>query len=106
MKVSDMAKTLDDLLAKRSVDPEKVAAHEARMRAEVRAYRLRELREAYNLTQTDVARELAVSQKRVSKIEHGDIEHTQVDTLRRYVEAVGGTLRVEVQVGDESYQIA
>ena len=101
-----MAKTLDELIAKRPVDPEKVAAHEAQMRAEVRAYRLRELREAYGLTQTDVAGELSVSQRRVSRIEHGDVERTQVDTLRRYAEAVGEPLRVEVLVGDETYQIA
>jgi DNA-binding XRE family transcriptional regulator len=101
-----MAKTLDDLLAKRPVDADRVAEHEAAMRSAVRAYRLRELREDSSLTQTDVARELSVSQKRVSKIEHGDIERTQVNTLRRYAEAVGGTLRVEVRVGDTSYQIA
>lgn len=102
----DVATTLDDLLAQRPVDPHKVSEVEARMRAEVRAYRLRELREASSLTQTDVAHELSVSQKRVSMIEAGDVERTQVDTLRRYVEAIGGTLRVEVQVGDETYQIA
>jgi len=42
----------------------------------------------------------------VSRIEHGDIERTQIDTLRRYAEAVGGTLRVEVEIGGETFQIA
>lgn len=101
-----MAKNLDELLQRRPVDAQKISQFESILRAEVRAYRLRELREAYNLTQSDVASELSVNQKRATKIEQGDIERTQLKTLRCYVEAVGGTLRVEVQLGDETYQIA
>lgn len=101
-----MAKTLDDLLRQRPVDREAVEAHKKRMVDEVRAYRLRELREASSLTQVELASRLHVSQNRVSRIEHGDIERAQVDTLRKYVEAVGGTLRIEVEYGDERIQIA
>ena len=49
---------------------------------------------------------LEISQKRVSEIERGPMDLTKVDTLRRYADALGGTLRVEVKVGDETYQIA
>ena len=101
-----MAKTLDDLLRERPGNPEAQAVHKERMLAEVRAYKLRELREMLALTQTDVAEVLAISQKRVSEIERGHVDRTKVDTLRRYADALGGTLRVEVQVGDETYQIA
>lgn len=65
-----------------------------------------ELREQFDLTQVELAAELDVSQNRVSRIERGDIDKTQVDTLRRYVEALGGQLRLEVQVGDETFQLA
>jgi len=101
-----MAKTLDDLLRERPGNPERQAAHKERMLAEVRAYKLRELREMLALTQTDVAKSLEISQKRVSEIERGQVDFTKVDTLRRYADALGGTLRVEVQVGDETFQIA
>jgi predicted transcriptional regulator len=101
-----MAKTLEEMLEKRPVDAAVLAKHRKRMLAEVRAYRLRDLRERLDLTQVEVAAQLAVSQRRVSRIERGDIERTQVDTLRRYAEAVGGTLRVEVEIGDETFQIA
>ncbi|WP_449373077.1 hypothetical protein [Arthrobacter psychrolactophilus] len=37
----------------------------------------------------------------MSRIEHGDIDRAQIDTLRKYVEAIGGTLRIEVELGDE-----
>ena len=40
-----MGTTLDDYLAKRPVNRERVEAHKQRMMAEVRGYRLRELRE-------------------------------------------------------------
>jgi len=101
-----MTKSLEDLLRERPVDRAVVDAHKKRLLEEVRAYRLRELREASNLTQVELASRLHVSQNRVSRIEHGDVERAQVDTLRKYVEAIGGTLRVEVEYGDERIQIA
>ena len=97
---------MEELLAKRPVDRAAVNAHKKRMLDEVRAYRLRELREASQLTQVELAGRLHVSQNRVSRIEHGDIDRAQVDTLRKYVEALGGRLRVEVELGDERIQIA
>ena len=101
-----MAKSMEELLVKRPVDRAAVNAHKKRMLDEVRAYRLRELREASELTQVELAGRLHVSQNRVSRIEHGDIDRAQVDTLRKYVEALGGRLRVEVELGDERIQIA
>jgi len=84
-----MAKSLDEFVRDRTVDRARVDAHKKRMLDEVRAYRLRELREASELTQVELASRLQVSQNRVSRIEHGDIERAQFDTLRKYVEAVG-----------------
>ena len=96
----------DQLKQRRPTRREKVDAHKDRMIAETRAWRLRELREQFYLTQVELAAELDVSQNRISRIERGDIGKTQVDTLRRYVEALGGKLRLEVQVGDDTFQIA
>jgi len=101
-----MASRLNDVLRERPVDRAAVDAHKRRMLDEVRAYRLRELRESLSLTQVELAERLHVSQNRVSRIERGDIERAHVDTLRKYVEALGGTLRVEVEYGDERIQIA
>ncbi|MDQ0028750.1 helix-turn-helix domain-containing protein [Arthrobacter bambusae] len=101
-----MAKTIEEMLAKRTVDRAAVDAQKKHLLDEVRAYRLRQLREASELTQVELAARLHVSQNRVSRIEHGDIDRAQVDTLRTYVEAVGGRLRVEVELGDERIQIA
>ena len=43
---------------------------------------------------------------RVSRLEGGDLERSQVDTLRRYVEAVGGTLHVEVEYAGKRSELA
>ena len=83
-----------------------VNAHKARMIAETRAWRLRGLREQSHLTRVELATELNVSKNRVSNIERGNIDDTQVASLHRYVQALGGRLRSEVQVGDVTFQIA
>lgn len=101
-----MTKSLEQMLAERPVDRAAVEAHKARMIDEVRACRLQELRKSVAMTQEQLAERLGVGQNRVSNIEHGDLERVRIDTLRRYVEAVGGSLRVEVELGDERFQIA
>ncbi len=101
-----MVKNLNELLKERPVNRTNVNAHKKRMVEEVRSYRLRELRKASELSQVELAERLHVSQNRVSRIEHGDIERAQLDTLRKYVEAVGGELHIEVSIGDERFVIA
>jgi predicted transcriptional regulator len=98
--------TLEELLLLRPVEREIVDAHKQRMLDEVHAYQLRELREAAAVTQVELAERLQVSQNRVSRIERGDLERVQVDTLRRYVAALGGTLHVDAEVNGERIKIA
>ena len=49
---------------------------------------------------------MKVSQSRVSRIEGGDISHTELGTLRAYVQALGGVLRVTAAFGDQTLPIA
>jgi predicted transcriptional regulator len=97
--------TLDEWLAKRPVDRERVDAHKVRMLADLRAHKLRELREALELTQVDLAEIMKVSQNSVSKLERGELEHAQIETLRRYIEAIGGSLHLVAALGDERIRI-
>lgn len=101
-----MGKTLQEYVKERPVNRAAVDAIKKKMLAEIRTYRLKELREALSLTQVELAARLAVSQNRVSRIEHGDIDRTQVDTLRRYAEALGGTLHIEILYAGERIEIA
>jgi len=68
---------------------------------QARAYRLRQLRESRMARQADVAAAMNVSQSRVSRIEGGDIVHSEMGTLSAYVRALGGVLRVTADFGDE-----
>lgn len=97
--------TLDDLRTRRPVDRERVDEHKQRMLAEVRAHRLRELREAADLTQAELAERIGVGQRQVSKIEHGDLDNAKIGTIRRYLEAVGGSLAIEYVMGDDRVQV-
>lgn len=101
-----MALSYEDLAAKYPVDRELVETHKERMLAEVRAYRLRELREQAGLTQTQLAERIGVGQRQVSKIEHGDLDSARIGTIRSYLEAVGGGLAVEYVIGDQRVQVA
>ena len=99
-------RTLDDYVKTRKVDWAAVDAHAEMMISEIRAYRLRELREQLHITQVQLAERLEVSQNRISKLEHGDIGKSQVETIRKYVEALGGTLRIDIEVNGNSFQLA
>ena len=97
---------VDKMYEMRPFDREQVARLAEDMRKEVRLYRLRELREQAKLTQQAMAQELHVSQNSVSKLERGNIDHTQMRTLKKYVETLVGSLKVEATFGDTSYRIS
>ena len=69
--------------------------------AEVRSHRLAELRKHQGLTQREVAGAMHVAQARVSQLERGDLQHTELSTVRKYVEALGGRIEVIADFGDE-----
>mgnify|MGYP000104588070 CR=1 FL=1 len=68
---------------------------------------LRTLREAIGKTQVDVADQSQIDQADVSRLEaRGDFEDCLVATMRRYVEALGGTLELVARFGDKRISIA
>lgn len=83
-------------------EQEKIEQGTAALLSEVRAYRLAEVRKRQHMTQTAVARVLGVTQGRVSAIEKGALNRSEVDTLAAYVEALGGRLKLVADFGDES----
>ncbi|OIV38751.1 hypothetical protein BIV57_04195 [Mangrovactinospora gilvigrisea] len=75
-------------------------------KAQVRAYRLKEIRKALGLTQVEVAQAMGTVQANISRIEHGELSTSEVDTLRRYIEALGGRLRIVADFGDRQFDAA
>ena len=60
--------------------------------------RLRKLREIKRLYQYDVAERLSIAQKNVCVIEKRD--DMQLSTLKKYIEALGGDLRILVKINE------
>lgn len=94
------AEVLDEFV-RTPADRAELAAFEEEALAEVRAHRLADVRQQHGLTQTDVANRLHITQTAVSKIERGDLARSELSTIRRYVEALGGKLEVVADFGDE-----
>jgi DNA-binding XRE family transcriptional regulator len=86
-------------------DEERLIAR-ARMLDEARAWQLAEVRRAQHRTQRQLAETMGVSEPRVSQIENGQLDSVAVATLRSYVEALGGTLRVVADFDDDAYLVA
>jgi DNA-binding XRE family transcriptional regulator len=82
-------------------DEDQVRALESQLRAEVRAYKLAEIRRARHLTQQQIAATLGVSKARVSQIEHGQVDRAAIQGLASYVSALGGTLELVADFGDQ-----
>lgn len=57
-----------------------------------------EARQAAGLTQRELAQRLGVSQAQVARIEKRVYDAYTLNTLRRYVQALGGDFTLEVQV--------
>ncbi len=100
-----MAKDWKDIRAARVPDEVQVAAHRARMDLELRAYRLREVREEQGLTQVELAERMRVTQPSVSALERGDLDRAGLATIRAYVRALGGSVEIVASFGDRKIVI-
>jgi hypothetical protein len=68
---------------------------------------LRSLRDASGRTQVEVANASRMDQADVSRLEgRADFEDCQIATLRRYVEALGGSLEMTARFGDKRITVA
>ena len=75
-----------------------------KIKTELRAeLRLRELRQARALTQQQVAERLNVNQPAIAKLEHRT--DVYLSSLRSYIEAIGGELRIMAVFPDNEFEI-
>jgi DNA-binding XRE family transcriptional regulator len=85
------------------LSPEKLKEIDARVERKVAALRLAEVRKARGLTQAQLAKRLRVSQGHLSQTEGR--EEVMLSTVRRYVEAMGGKLKVEAVFDDKTIPV-
>lgn len=85
-----MARNFKELRAK--MDPARRARVEQRVQEALKSMPLEGLRDARELTQTQLAQVLNISQGAVSKVERRTDMY--ISTLRSYVRAIGGDLQI------------
>ncbi len=96
-----MARKFTELRARMS--PEAQARAAARAEAMQVEMQLQELRKARNVTQVELAKAMSVEQAAVSKLERR--EDMYVSTLREYVRALGGELKLVASFPDADIQV-
>lgn len=92
-----MAKPLQELLDK--IHPDVIRAATDRAETEIVNLKLAMLREELRLSQTEMAERLGISQPSVANLEKRGAE-IKLSSLKRYVEAMGGQLVVDIQLPD------
>lgn len=98
-----MAKTYAEIAEEIKRDPKTRAEIERDTATILSANRLARIREESGLPQREVARALGVTQARISKIERA--EDVQLSTLQRYIDALGGHLRIEAVFDTETISV-
>jgi predicted XRE-type DNA-binding protein len=97
-ELNEGQKRYADYWAKQAADPEFRRVYEEEAQKKELWLSLVEARQAAGLTQTEVARRLGVSQAQVARVEKRGYESYTLNTLRRYVAALGEGFSVEVVV--------
>src|SRR5580693_4198033 len=95
-ELNRMARNFKELQAK--MDPASRADNAQRVREELQRMALEDLRGAKQLTQSDMAEMLDVPQSSISRIEQRTDMY--LSTLRNYIHAVGGELRIQAVFPD------
>ena len=92
--------TLEEIRALRGLTEEDLAPYIRETRLYMDGYALGEVRKAQKVTQRELAKRIGVSQNRISKIERGQFDKTQIGTVQKYIEALGGKITLDATFGD------
>jgi len=95
-----MARTLDQIME--SEKPAVVAQAKKAASETLLNIRLAELRERIDMTQGEIAAAMGIKQPSVSDMEQQG-KDLRLSSLKRYVEASGGKLRLDVELPDGSH---
>jgi transcriptional regulator with XRE-family HTH domain len=96
-----MAKKFSELRA--TMSPEAQARASARAEAMLLEMQLHEIRKSRKVTQVELAKVMSVEQAAISKLERRDDMY--ISTLREYVKALGGELKLVASFPDGDIQV-
>ena len=95
-----MARTLDQILA--AEKPEVIAKAQIKAEEMLLNIHLAELRERVQKTQGEIAQVLGIKQPTVAEMEKPGRD-LRLSSLKRYIEATGGKLRLDVELPDGTH---
>ena len=101
-----MAKNFGDLAAPIHDDPvrsERVDRYREDALQELVAFQLAELRRELGVDQSELADRLGLTQAGISKLERS--ADPKLSTLRKLVEALGGTLRIQAEIDGRTVEL-
>lgn len=93
-----MALSFDDYVVGRDISSELKEEALRATQEKIRTYNLMQARKSRDVTQAELSRDMGVSQKRISDIENGRLDLLKIDTLKRYIAALGGTLEISAHL--------
>tara|TARA_R110000772_G_scaffold156729_1_gene267946 strand:- start:180 stop:482 length:303 start_codon:yes stop_codon:yes gene_type:complete len=95
-----MTRTLKELLAEEK--PEIVAAAREEADSILMDIHLAEIRRLAEKTQTELATAMGVKQPTIAKMER-DGQDVRLSSMKRYIESLGGRMRIDVELPDGSH---
>lgn len=95
-----MTRTLDQLIANES--PEVVNRAKEQADAMLLELRLSEVRRLVEMTQAEMAEAIGVKQPTIAGMEKSG-QDLRLSSLKRYVEAIGGKIRVDIELPDGTH---
>ena len=98
-----IAKKWSDIRAQKFT-PEELRQIDQEIESELLEMDLRALREAVGFTQGELAQRVEITQSQLSKMERR--EDHRISTLRRYVEALGGSLEICAVIDGKRIKLA
>jgi DNA-binding XRE family transcriptional regulator len=110
--MSDTSKTKSEFTSygawrdSQQFDEKEIASGVQGLYREMLEFKLREIREMKSLTQTQLANQLGLTQNRISKFERIDLERAELQTIRSYIHALGGKLKLVVELDEIEYPLA
>ena len=97
-QINEGQRRYEDYWARQDTDPEFRRVYEEEAQKKELWLALIEARQEAGLTQAEVARRLGVSQAQVARVEKRGYDSYTLNTLRRYISALGEGYSVEVVV--------
>ena len=91
--------TLEQVLTKRPVNEARTKKLKNQVIMRHTGARLAEIRKSLKITQKALAKRVGVDQSNISRIELGKFSRLELNTLQKYIQALGGEVEVHARFG-------